>query len=310
ASSIFAADSQLVINPHMFAQTSHSETVTPGEEKAFQQLYKLKISRLEREIAAAEVWRENILLSSFAASIGGTIFYFLGASHVRDAVKRIPGDDPEFLEEKEDALNALKTFDLSKTLSGIGAVSGVVLLLAHLKSTRNINRKQKRLDTLRSELDAYFEMRGLTPKYLQKSKSVAAVEEEIDALKKSARKARTIQRTLSSFGVAALLLGLFAVLESNVTHDVVETIDIDENDVTQVAAKHEALDKADKIQTLSFVFLGTYAVSAIAWYALGQRAKETDKKIDKLEDSLLGIVERVDLQPRHDGFMIMYTHRF
>jgi hypothetical protein len=39
-------------------------------------------------------------------------------------------------------------------------------------------------------------------------------------------------------------------------------------------------------------------------------AKSKENKIDELENSLLRVAERIDIQPKLNGFMVMYTHEF
>ena len=85
---------------------------------------------------------------------------------------------------------------------------------------------------------------------------------------------------------------------------------MDQTDPEQVSAKSDALDKADNIETVGFVVLGAGLASGVASYIFERRARSKENSVNDLENSLLRVAERIQIQPRTDGFLITYTYNF
>jgi hypothetical protein len=304
AGSVFAVDWKPSAGTLQFlAQASNSEgtgKVAAEEQKALRQIYAEKIQRLESDMNKAKGTR-NTLLTVAVSSLFIGAGLVTGSTTVTDAVKEISAIDEQ---DKEDALNAIDTVKaIGGGILGVGGLS----LLGYLFYTVGIGSKQNRIDKLRTELDTRFEAKGLTPEYLQRNESVAAVLQEIEAAKKSAGSARTFQSFLSRIGIGSVLSGGFLYALALGGRDVVKKVNVTQ---AEIASRDDALDKTDRLKTTGIILLGVGAASSISSFLFGRRASGKDHKIDELENGLLRVAERIDIRPHRDGFMVMYTHEF
>jgi len=309
ASGLFATQGRLSVNPQLFAQaatdTATTEKATPEEEKALRQIYNEKIQRLEAEMNNAKGTRNTLLTVSVSS-------FFIGAGMlassqtVSTAIKdNIP---EETVRQQQDKKKALDAVDAVKGV-GAGALGvGGVALLGYFIYTGVISGKQNKVDTLRTELDTRFETKGLTPEYLQRNESVAAVLEEIAGAKKSAGTSRTLQGFFSRVGIGSLLSGGFLFTLTTLGDNVIKEIEATTKE--EIANRQKALDEVDKIKTTGIILLGAGAASEIASFIFGRKAASKERAVDELENSLLRVAERIDIQPTFDGFRVMYTYKF
>ncbi len=303
---VFAGQAQLTVKSQLFAQALAPNSVETAEEgKALREIYLEKIRRIEAKMNNARGSRNTMVTTGVVSILIGTGL-LTGSETVRNAVDEIPVND----ENEDDINSALDALDAVKSVgSGIAAVSAVSLV-GYLLYTGIISSKQKKIDTLRSEMDIKFEMRGLTPEYLRRNESVAAVLEEISDTKKSVGRSRGLQGLFSRIGIGTLLSGGFLVGLSSVANEVVDEIDVNENDPAEVDGRENALDEADNLQTTGIVLLGVGAGAELFSLFFRMRAGKKEGQIDDLENSLLRVAERIDIQPRIDGVAILYTHEF
>jgi hypothetical protein len=173
-----------------------------------------------------------------------------------------------------------------------------------------IKGRQVKIDALQAKTSDGFEAKGLTPEYLQKNEAAAALLEEADTLRKKAGSARTIEEIFSRLAIGGLVGGAFLFGVSTVSRDIVEDINVDEDDPEDIQAKEDVLDETDKMKTVGLILLGTGAASGITSFLIGRWAKGKEAEAGELEDNLLGIAGRIEIQPRSNGFMVMYTHPF
>ena len=332
ASSVMAVEQLIRTTPMLLAQLPIPPAANPpassDELRVRQQVYANKIQGLETDIDRAKGMRKNLLTVAVAAFTAGGAINF-AVNSVNSAIEDIPTPNPEeqatitedlesrydacedyicVLSEKNDALDALDG------IQGIGGgifIVGVVSMLGYWLYSRNINHKQQQIDTLRAELGSGLEpARGITPEYLRQNESVAAVLEEIDLLKKEAARTRTFGEWFSRLAIGGILSGVFLIGVSNASNDIVEDISVDQNDPEEVAAKDDALDKADTIETVGLVVLGAGIASGLTSYLFERLARNKENEVNDLENSLLRVAERFQIQPRKDGFLITYTYNF
>lgn len=308
---VLAGQTHLTVNPQLFAQVANpaSPRATTSEEgRALREIYLDKTQRLEAEMNSTRGSRNTLLTAAVASFLIGA-GVIGGSRTVRGAVEDIPVD-PDDPEEQDDLNTALDALDAVGGVGGGIVGVGGVCMLGYLIYTAVINSKQKKIDTLRSELDMRFETRGLTPEYLRRNESVAAVLDEIADTKKSAGTSRSVQGFFSRLAIGSILAGGFLVGLSSLTNEVVDEITIDEDDPDEVAARDDAIDQADNLQTTGLILLGAGVTSGVISFFFGRRAKSREKKIDEMENSLLRVAERIHIQPTSDGVMVMYTHEF
>jgi len=311
ASSISATEWQLSVNPQLFAQASTNSaaasSTTPEEEKVLRQIYSEKIQRFEAEMNRARGTRNTLLTVSVTSFfIGAGIIASTGI--IKDAIKDYLPEDTERRQEDKD--RALDVVD-SVSSVGVGACAvGGAGLVGYLLYTATISSKQRKIDTLRTELDTRFAVTGLTPEYLQRNESVAVVLEEIADAKKSAGTSRSLQGFFSRLAIGSLISGGFLFALSTFGDKAVKEVEIDPEDDQEVADRDRALDEIKSIETTGLILLGTGAASGIGSFLFRLRARGKEKKIDELENSLLRVAERIDIQPKSNGFMVMYIHEF
>ena len=291
----------------VFSTSSIFAQTTPEEEKALRQIYNEKIQRLEAEMNSARGTRNTLLTVSVTSFFVGA--GIMASTNIIDGAitDYIPEDTPQ---QKDDKDKALEVVDSVNNV-GMGALGiGGVGLAGYLIYTGIINSKQRKIDTLREELGSRFAAEGLTPEYLQRNESVAVVVEEIADAKKSAGGYKTLQGIFSRVAIGSLVSGGFLFTLSTFGEKAVEDIDIDENDEQEVADRNRALDEVENIETTGIILLGTGVASGVASFFFGRMAKRKENQIDELENSLLRVAERIDIQPKLNGFMVMYTHEF
>lgn len=309
ASSYAFAESLFTVTPPLLlAQATNpavADAASAEEGRALRQIYSEKIQRLEAEMNSSKGSRNTLLTTAITSFfIGAGVI--AGSTTIRGGIKDIPVDQVN-QNDRDKALDAIDAVrGVGGGILGVGGLS----MLGYFIYTGIINSKQNRIDTLRAELDTRFEAKGLTPEYLQKNESVAAVITEISDLKKSAGTSRTMQGLFSRMGMGSLLSGGFLVGVSVLTDDIVKKININENDPEEVSSRADAVDKVDSIKTTGYILLGAGAAAEVASFLFGQRAKGKDKRIDEMENSLLRVAERIDIQPSIHGVMVMYSQNF
>jgi hypothetical protein len=311
ASNLAAAEVQHASSKSLLlAQTSlnpaTSESVSADEERALEQIYNEKIQRLEADMNSARGTRNTLLtvaVTSFFLGAGITA----GSTTVRNAIDDIEIENEQEQENKEDAVEALEA------MNGIGAGiigAGGLCILGYLTYTSLIHSKQKKIDTLRDELDARFAVRGLTPEYLRKNESVAFVLDEIADTKKSAGTSKSFQGFFSRIAIGSLLSGGILFVLGSAGEGVIDEVEINEEDEEERASRDKAYDQADNIKTTGIILLGAGGACGIASFIFGRRASGKEKRIDELENSLLRVAERIDFQPKPNGFALMYSYAF
>lgn len=280
--------------------------VSAEEEQALRQIYGEKIQRLEGEMNNARGTRGTLLtVAVTTAFLGAGII--TGSSTVTDAVEQIKVKNELEQENKDDALKAI---DALGAIGGGIIGAGGVALAAYVVYSGIISSKQMKVEKLRAELDSRFSARGLTPEYLQNNESVAAVLEEIANVKKSTGTARTFQGFFSRIAIGSLLSGGFLYLVATAGQNVVDEIDIDETDDDEVQSREDARDETEKIETTGIILAGTGAACAIVSFVFGRRVKGKERTVDDLENSLLRVVDRIDFQPKGNGFAMLYSYSF
>lgn len=289
-----------VLNP---ASTS---TTKAEEESALRGVYLDKIQRLEASMNSKRGSRNTLLTATIASVLIGAGI-IAGSGSVEDSVNKIPTDDPVTKDSVDQAVEAL---NVAKGVGTGFVVLGGITLLGYFIYSAAIGGNQRQIDELRAELDVKFDVAGLSPEYLQMNESVAAVQEEIEATKKSAASSQTWKSVFYRIAVGTLLSGGFLFGLSGATNTVVDEITINESDPTQVTAKDDAVKAAESLATTGAVLVGTGVVSWLIGFFFGRSAKSKENKIEELEDSLLRVAEGIDVHPTHDGFMVMYSYQF
>lgn len=292
---------QTAVNP-----AAGGARVSADEERALRQIYDEKIQRLEARINGARGTRNTLLTVAVTSGfLGGGII--VGSATVQDAVDQIKIKNPQEQENKENALKAIDALgDIGGGIIGVGGLA----LAAYVVYSGFISRDQMQVDALREELDSRFSVRGLTPEYLQNNESVAAVLDEIADAKRSAGAARSFQGLFSRVAMGSLLSGGFLYTVASAGQGVIDEIDINENDQDEVDSREEARDEAKNIETTGLILAGAGGACAVVSYFFGRRAKKKEGSIDDLENSLLRVAERIDFQPKLNGFAMMYSASF
>jgi hypothetical protein len=291
---------QVSINP------ATADKVSAEEERALREIYDRKLQRLEAELNNARGSRDTLLtVAVTSAFLGAGIS--AGSTTVSNAVKDIEVKNEQERQDKEDALKAIDA------LQGVGGgilAAGAVSLVAYLIYAGVITNKQNVIDALRQDLDSRFQTRGLTPEYLQRNESVAAVLEEMDLAKKSAGASRSLGGIFSRLAIGSLLSGGLLYVVSTAGQDVIKEVNIDENDPDEVAGRDDALDQAQNIETTSIILLGAGTACGVASFLFGRRAARKERLMQDLENSLLRVADRIDFQPKMNGFALMYSYTF
>ncbi len=280
--------------------------VSAEEERALRQIYGEKIQRLEGEMNNARGARNTLLtVAVTAAFLGAGIL--TGSSTVSNAVDQIEIKNEQEQKNKDDALQAI---DALKGVGGGIIGTGGVALVGYLIYSGIISSKQTKVDALQTELESRFSVRGLTPEYLQNNESVAAVLEEIANTKKSVGTARSFQGFFSRIAIGSLLSGGFLYTVALAGQNVIDEVNIDPDDADEVKSRDDARDEAEKIGTTGLILAGAGGACAIVSFLFGRRAAGKEQMIDDLENSLLRVAERIDFQPKANGFALMYSYNF
>lgn len=295
------------------------------DRKAQEAILNGKIHHLEESMNGKKGLRKSLLnIAVGAFAIGATLTF--GVNRINAAIDDIapnpeenPGDAT--LEERQAACSkyvcsdsekrdALKSLEGIKGIGGGIFVVGALSLVSYFWQTHAIRQNQREIEALRTAADSLFETRGLTPAYLQQNESVAAVVEEMEFLKKKAGASHTWEELFLRLALGGLGSGLFLVGLSNVSHTIVENITIDETNLNDVTAKNNALDKTDELETVGIVLLGAGTAAGITSVVFGRLAKRHERQIDELEDSLWRVADRIEFQPKVNGFAVMYRYAF
>lgn len=309
ASGALAAQRDFSVKPRLLAQAGErsGSSMSTEERRALREIYLDKIGRIEAEMNGARGSRNTMLTTAVSTFLIGAGI-MTGSSMVEKAVNDIPPnpENEEDIQTAEDAMKALKGV-------GVGIIgAGGVSLLGWMIYTGIISSKQKKVDRLREEMDETLETKGLTPEYLQKNPAVAQILDEIANTKKSAATSRSWQGFFSRLGIGTLLSGGFLVGLSSLADEVVDEIPVNESDPAELQGRQDAIDEAENLQTTGLILLGVGAASEVLSFAFRLRAGSKENRVEELEDSLLGLTlaERIHIQPRMDGFVLMYSQQF
>lgn len=309
-SSLLAAEVKMPETSQLLAQASANPATggkeTAEEEKALRQIYTEKIQRLEAEMNSTRGSRNTILTISITSLVIGAGLVS-GAETAKTAVNKMPTDTPQ---KKDDVDQALESIEAVKSVSNGFFGVGAVALFGYLIYSAVINSKARKVERLRSELDIRFAPRGLTPEYLQRNESVAAVIEEINDAKRGAGSARTLQSLFSRVAIASLFSGGFLYTLAVVGNNVIDEINIDEQSDKEKQDREDAKKEIDNIERNGIILMGVGGGAALASFFFGRRAKSKENLIDNLENSLLRVAGRIDIQPKMDGFRLVYTQQF
>ena len=312
-------------DPDAPKQAAPRERLSSEERKARKAILTGKMQRLEEDMNGQRGMRKNFLnIAVGAFAIGATLAY--GVNQVNAAIDDIAAENPEnnpegcveervsacdayvsYTEEKRDAQDAL---DGIKGIGGGIFIVGIASVIGYAVYTYAIRGKQHTIEALRVESETLFEARGLTPDYLRRNESVAAVVAEMDLLKKKAGSTRTKSELFLRVALGAFSSGLFLFGLSNVAHTLVGNISIDEGNAADVTAKDDALDETDALKNIGGVFMGVGVASGVTSYVFAWLAKGQERQINNLEDSLWRVAERIDFQPKMNGFQVRYTYAF
>ena len=280
-----------------------------ASKEAQQAVYASKIQRLEADINRKRGTRNTLMTVAVSSGLVG-VGVALGSSAIYDEVKNIETDDSG---TQSDIDSALKALDLAQGVGwgivGLGGVSllGYALYSASISSDqRKVDERysqQIELNTRRGEFSEYL------PDYLQENEIAKKIWNDIAETKKSAGRSRSWAGTFSRLSIGTILSGGFLFGMSSLTNEVVDQIEVDPGS-DEEKARDKAVDAADNLQTVGIALLGTGAVCGVSSYFFGRQAKKKDKKIDGLEEQILQVADRFDIQPKRDGFMLSYSYSF
>lgn len=328
ASAAFAADSRYSIRPELFAQADANDASANAEEQQLRKaLYEERIRQIEQDISRAKGIRKNIFMISIGTlAAGGTVN--LAVNTINNAIDDIPSSNPEAQSPTDpieiridnctryqctanDADDAKTSMDGIKGIGGWIFLAGAAGLATSLFYTPVIHGKQKQIDALRTELYGTSDSGNtLTPEFLQRNETAAAISDEINALKKGAGKNRTTSDVFTTAAITGILSGFILVGVSNASSDIVDDITVDKSNADEVNAKSDALDKADGLENIGWGLVGAGALSGVTSYVFYRSARGKEKKVNELENSLLQIADHLRILPRSDGVMAMYSVRF
>jgi hypothetical protein len=323
---VLAQERGLMIDDPGTSRAPQAQTPVSAEDRnAREAVLTGKMQRLDQEMNAQKGMRKNFLnIAVGAFAIGATLTF--GVNQINAAIDKILVENPETNPEGcfEERVSACETYvfyteekrDAQDGLDGIKGIGsgiflvGIASVVGYVVTTYVIRGKQQRLEALRTASETLFDTGGLTPDYLRRNESVAAVIAEIDAVKKTAGSTRTTSELLMRVALGTFSSGLFLFGLSNVAHTLVGNISIDENNPADVSAKANALDETDALQDAGVVLMGIGAASGIAAYVFHRLTRGHELRINTLEDSLWRVAESLEFQPRVNGFRMMYSYAF
>lgn len=293
----------------------YAQSSAEKEREAQQNIYFSKIQRKEANINRKRGSRNTLMTVAVTTGLVGA-GVALGTSAIYDDVENI-SSEPDDQDEIDAALDAL---DVAQSVGwgivGLGAVS----LLGYTLYSASISSEQHEIDKLYEQMNAQFGTErsasaDYLPPHLQENEAAQQIWSDISEAKKSAGSSRSFASALSRLGIGCILSGGFLFGLSSLTNEVVDQIKIDElddngNPTNEAQARDDALDSTDSLETVGLVLLGTGVVSETTAYFLGRRAKNKEKQIDTLEEQLMQVVERLDIQPMRNGVMLSYSFQF
>ncbi len=310
AECLLAADLNFYMPKHplLLAQATNDSggfvPTTEAEKDAQQAVYLSKIQRLESQIQRKRGAQNTLVTVTVSTALIGTGIA-LGSSMVYDEVDKIETDD----ESEGDINTALDALDLTQSVGwGIVGVGGVSLL-GYMLYSASIAGQQREVDALYDAQAELSSRRGefseFLPDYLQENEAANQLWDDIAATKKSAGASRSWSSFFNRLAVGTILSGGFLAGLSSLTNNVVDQIDTAEEE-----AKQDALDAADELQTVGLTLLGTGLASGLTGYFFNRSAKRKDRQIEELENQILLIADRINIQPKRNGFMVSYTYQF
>ena len=313
AECILAADLNLLPDRWLSIAQADGETESfiesAASKDAQQAVYSSKIQRLEAEINRKRGTRNTLMTVAISSGLIGA-GVALGSSAISSEVENIDSNDPQTQSDIDSALQAL---DLAKGV-GWGIVGlGGVSLVAYALYSGSISGDQRKVDDLYSKQIELNTRRGefseYLPDYLQENEIAKEIWNDIADTKKSAGRSRSFAGTFSRLSIGTILSGGFLFGLSSLTNEVVKEIEVDPG-TDEEDARNKALDAADNLEIVGLALLGTGAVCGISSYYFGRQAKKKDKEIDGLEEQILQVADRLNIQPKRDGFMLSYSYSF
>ncbi len=278
-------------------------------KEAQQAVYSSKIQRLEANINRKRGTRNTLMTVTVSSGLIG-VGVALGASSIYDEVNNIETSNPKI---QSDIDSALKALDLAQGvgwgIAGLGAIS----LLGYALYSSSISGDQQKVDMLYSQKIELNTRRGefseYLPEYLQENEVAKKIWNDIADSKKSAGRSRSWAGTFSRLSIGSILSGGFLFGLSSLTNEVVKQIEVSEG-TSEAETRENALDAADRLQTAGIVLFGTGAVCGLSSYFFRRQAKKKEQNIESLEEQILQVAGRLDIQPKQDGFMLSYSYRF
>ncbi|MCI5119670.1 MAG: hypothetical protein D3908_00425 [Candidatus Electrothrix sp. AUS4] len=267
------------------------------QEKALRQqkIYKNKAQRLEKEINKMEGSQEllfNVMVSS--AFVGGGLL--LGSNELEKTINDIelePGNT-KGEEDKECALDSLQSVEqIGWGIAGVGVLSAI----GYVTYSAVTHQKEK-------------EKGELLPDRQESSQAVIEMNKKIDALKNAQRRRSSFQHAFSSVAIGSLLTGGLLWGISGPLHDNISDIEINDNDIAGRRYKDEALDTADEMENWGKGLVIAGAVSGVASIIAGFLADSKEEEIDEFEKGLLRANYQININPKADGFVFMYSYNY
>ncbi len=307
------------ITPLLVAQATDAAgnfvPTTQAEKDAQQAVYFSKIQRLESDIQRKRGSRNTLMTVTISSALIGA-GVALGSSKVYDEVKKInPGEESQ----QRDIDSALDALDLSQSV-GWGIVGlGGASLLGYLLYSAAIGGQQREVDALYDAQAELSTRRGefseYLPEYLQENEAANQLWDDIAVTKKSAGSSRSFASFFNRLAIGTILSGGFLYSLSSLTNNVVDQIEIREVDgagniTPEGEAKQNAIDAADGLQIAGLGLLGAGLASGITGYFFNRSAKKKDQEINELENRILLIADRINIQPTRNGFMLSYSYQF
>ncbi len=293
----------------VLAQSVYSENdmaLSEQEKAMIRHKYTNRINQIE---ASMNNWRgrRNTMLT-----LSVTLFFIgtgvlTGATAVKEEVEGIKEKvvDEQTQNDIDTALDVLST---SRDVGGGLLVGGGAAMVTYFIYTAIISGKQKKINELQAELDAKFKR---TKFEMPESESIKAVNEKISELKQSIAISRTFQGFTTRIFLGSLLSGGLLVGLSALAEEGIDRINVDEDNSDEISAREDAYDKADTLEQTGLILLGASAATGVLSFFLGAWAGRQEERIEKMEDSLLyTMLDGIDIHPRSDGFVLMFSHAF
>ncbi|MCI5130208.1 MAG: hypothetical protein D3904_01510 [Candidatus Electrothrix sp. EH2] len=272
---------------------------TPEKETAWRQqkIYTNKAQRIEEEINKIEGKKEFLIdVIASSAFVGAGLFF--GANEIEKTINDIELE-PENIrgeKDKENALDALESVEqVGLGVAGVGVLSAIGYVTYSVITGRKADRKEKLLEE---------------PENLEVPPAVEAVNNEIDRLKRIQSRRKNTQHFFSSIAIGSLMTGGLLWGLSGPLRDNISDIEIHDNDIAEQLYRDEALEAADDMENWG---KGLVIAGVVSWgisKLFGKWAKDKEENVHELEKGLLRANHHIDIAPRPDGFVFMYSYNY